>query len=528
MAKDYKGWFDSSSDELNRIGSPVPTPCSWTNCQLVGGRSVEHHRRVQRQWRGRGTASRCHWTDYNVVRRSGCGQPGRLAGPGVVNHLGLPVAPDCGDGIAGGSECAQGDRHRPEEGSPDCEHCRPRADHPRLVAPDSHCGLGDQLTVSIDGRTVSHMTTHSVSSFPTYPSGSVGFDSPGSVANVKNLEVTSATGSSSSPTNCREPGRFRPSPGRACVLGIRCRSSWTAPREIGRTGAVTSAFRRRPTSPPPTKVSTSAIRWTCWPPERAPMARLRARFIRRSGPTARRTVHRPTRRPMRCKRSRMSLLTISTRAIWALCAPSGRPSRESWPTTAPWSIPADSWSPTPPMGGTGTTTTAPSPARSPLNDIYYETLKDASSLAQALGRSHEADVLRQQAAALKHSINQFRSIRDAGLYMLSNLQPAVVDKMPNSAGHRLRGGTSSSMANSLWHGLGRSVQGGLKSIRPSCDTPRRTRFRRSGHPCISGADGPPSAPVSLSRRSISSIGRGKCVARNSLGILPITSASVQP
>ena len=66
------------------------------------------------------------------------------------------------------------------------------------------------------------------------------------------------------------------------------------------------------------------------------------------------------------------------------------------------------------------------------NDIYYQTLTSAASLADALGLPVEAYVYRQQAAALKTAINTYLVDPSTGLYSLSNLQPAAVPQDGNS------------------------------------------------------------------------------------------------
>jgi alpha-L-rhamnosidase len=60
------------------------------------------------------------------------------------------------------------------------------------------------------------------------------------------------------------------------------------------------------------------------------------------------------------------------------------------------------------------------------NDIYYRTLTDAASLADALGLSGEAATYTQRAVALRTAINRYLRTPATGLYALSNLLPTAV------------------------------------------------------------------------------------------------------
>jgi alpha-L-rhamnosidase len=66
------------------------------------------------------------------------------------------------------------------------------------------------------------------------------------------------------------------------------------------------------------------------------------------------------------------------------------------------------------------------------NDIYYETLTDAASMAAALGKPGQAASYRQQAASLRAAINRslFDPLND--LYRTSNLQPGTVAQDANA------------------------------------------------------------------------------------------------
>ena len=66
------------------------------------------------------------------------------------------------------------------------------------------------------------------------------------------------------------------------------------------------------------------------------------------------------------------------------------------------------------------------------NDIYYQTLTSAASMADALGLSVEAYVYRQEASSLRTAINEYLFDSSTGLYVLSNLHPAAVAQDGNS------------------------------------------------------------------------------------------------
>jgi alpha-L-rhamnosidase len=66
------------------------------------------------------------------------------------------------------------------------------------------------------------------------------------------------------------------------------------------------------------------------------------------------------------------------------------------------------------------------------NDIYYETLIDAATLAAALGLDAQATAYRQQASDLRTAINRYLFDPSSGLYVLSNLRPTAVAQDANS------------------------------------------------------------------------------------------------
>ncbi|HEY7947640.1 MAG TPA: alpha-L-rhamnosidase C-terminal domain-containing protein [Acidimicrobiales bacterium] len=63
---------------------------------------------------------------------------------------------------------------------------------------------------------------------------------------------------------------------------------------------------------------------------------------------------------------------------------------------------------------------------SAYNDIYYRTLLDAATMADALGSSDEANSDRLMAAHLRTAINRYLVDPTTGLYVVSNLEPGTV------------------------------------------------------------------------------------------------------
>jgi alpha-L-rhamnosidase len=66
------------------------------------------------------------------------------------------------------------------------------------------------------------------------------------------------------------------------------------------------------------------------------------------------------------------------------------------------------------------------------NDIYFETLTDASLMADALGQPEQAEAYRQAAASLRTAINRYLFNPSTGLYKLSDQQGAAVAEDGNS------------------------------------------------------------------------------------------------
>jgi alpha-L-rhamnosidase len=66
------------------------------------------------------------------------------------------------------------------------------------------------------------------------------------------------------------------------------------------------------------------------------------------------------------------------------------------------------------------------------NDIYYETLKDASVLANALGMDAQAAAFSQKSELVRSAINQYLFDPKDGLYVVSNLKPTAVAQDANS------------------------------------------------------------------------------------------------
>jgi alpha-L-rhamnosidase len=66
------------------------------------------------------------------------------------------------------------------------------------------------------------------------------------------------------------------------------------------------------------------------------------------------------------------------------------------------------------------------------NDIFYETLEDAATMAQALGLSGQATTYRKEATSLRSSINRYLFDPSTGLYPVSDRQPGTVAQDANS------------------------------------------------------------------------------------------------
>ncbi len=66
------------------------------------------------------------------------------------------------------------------------------------------------------------------------------------------------------------------------------------------------------------------------------------------------------------------------------------------------------------------------------NDIYYRTLLNAASMADALGLPQQAGTYTQAAAALRAAVNRYLLVPTTGLYMESNRKPATVAQDGNS------------------------------------------------------------------------------------------------
>ncbi len=67
-----------------------------------------------------------------------------------------------------------------------------------------------------------------------------------------------------------------------------------------------------------------------------------------------------------------------------------------------------------------------------FNDIYFEELVNAATMADALGQSREATAYRSEAALVRRAINQFLFNPGLGVYGMSNLEPDVVAQDANA------------------------------------------------------------------------------------------------
>ncbi len=67
-----------------------------------------------------------------------------------------------------------------------------------------------------------------------------------------------------------------------------------------------------------------------------------------------------------------------------------------------------------------------------FNDIYYEALVNAATMADALGQSGDAGLDRSEAAQLQSAINRYLFNPSLGVYEMSNLEPDVVAQDANT------------------------------------------------------------------------------------------------
>jgi len=436
-AKDYKGWFDSSSEQLNRIwfsgaytleldelpAGSVAGPWNIIDGVLNanGGAGVLHQG--------------AHWTNYAMSFDAQviANQVGWLvrASSSTAGYLLLLTA---ATGSSGPPTTLKVIALGAKKAAPLASSVLPIS----ITAGTWHrirtVVEGNQMTVSIDGRVVSHVTTHaSASSSPTYPSGSVGFDVPGSVADVKNLVVTSPTGSTlfanalsdaGAISAFRGPSLRRPDPVPVVLDGAkRDREDWSGDLSVSaatdfattdQSAYVRDSLALLATSQSPDGETPGQVYPTVGP-NGAPnspqtysttyamqeVSNVASYYLATGDLSFVRSLWPALSRELSYDRS-----LVDARGLLVTNATNGR----DW----------DYYD-----GAKSGEVTA-------YNVIYYETLRDASRLAEALGRTQEATALGQQAAALKHSINRLLFNPATGLYVLSNLQPAVVAQDANS------------------------------------------------------------------------------------------------
>jgi alpha-L-rhamnosidase len=203
---DYRGWFDSSSDELNRIWydgayttqlDQVPRDSLPTSWSITDGSLDANGGNIGVLRNG------ASWTDYTdafqteILSRQ-AGWVVRAAADGSSGYLFILDADNDPSNGGGPTDTLQ-------ELHYDNGNYQSIADVPLGVdlAPNTWHAVsttlsGPTITVSLDGRQVSTVNTSQLpSGIPALTSGTVGFrEYPGERARFRNLSVTSASGSS--------------------------------------------------------------------------------------------------------------------------------------------------------------------------------------------------------------------------------------------------------------------------------------------------------------------------------------------
>jgi alpha-L-rhamnosidase len=437
-ADHYKGWFDSSSNQLNRIwfdgaytmqldelpAHAVPGPWNIINGVLNGnGGGVGLLRN--------GT----NWTNYTVsfdaqgieqevswlVRASSpsegylfvlSGSPKSTGSPGTLREIALgPKTATIISTVVLSEPVNTGTWYRIQT----------------FVS-------GTEITTSIDGHEVAHFNTDSLSvSAPVYRSGSIGFLFPGTEANVKDLDVITPTGTtlfanrlsrSTALADFTGPDFGPPDPLPIILDGAkRDREDWSgdlgvsAPVDFYTTDAGSyvreslrllgsyqgadgeSAGQVSPTSNLgifPDDEDAYSASYSMEEVDNIATYYLYTgdlAFVRSEWPIIVRELG-------------YDQSLVDSRGLLATDASNGR----DW----------DYYD----GAKTGEVTA--------YNDIYYETLKDASVLANALGMHTQAATFRQNSELLRAAINQYLFDPSKGLYVVSNLTSVAVAQDANS------------------------------------------------------------------------------------------------
>ena len=439
-AKDYKGWFDSSSDQLNRIwfdgaytlqldelpADAVPGPWNVINGVLTGNSGSAGLLRIGSSWTNYTMSFDTQFMGEEVgwfVRAQSSlqgylflvdGSAAPAGSLGTLHEIALgPNSSTTISTVALSRPVSAGSWYRIQTAVSNTE-----------------------IMTSIDGHEVAHFNTDSLSAgAPVYHSGSVGFLFPGAQASVKDLDVTTPAGTtlfanklSRSTVLADFTGSDLGSPDPLPIIldgAKRDREDWSgdlgvsAPVDFYTTDA--SAYVREslrllgsyqgadgeaagqvsPTTPLGTFPDDQGAYSASYSMDEVDNI---ATYYLYTGDLAFVRTEWPT--IMRELGYDQSL--VDSRGLLATDASNGK----DW----------DYYD-----GAKSGEVTA-------YNDIYYETLKDASALANALGMHTQALILSQRSELLRSAINQYLFDPQEGLYVVSNLKPTAIAQDANSLG----------------------------------------------------------------------------------------------
>jgi alpha-L-rhamnosidase len=437
--KDYKGWFDSSSRQLNRIWfdgaytmqldelptDAVPGPWNIINGVLNGnGGGVGLLRN--------GTS----WTNYTMSFDSqSLGQGAAWLVRAPSSSKGYLFVLD-GSGDPAGSS---GTLHEIALGGPNSATIISTVAFSRPINAGTWYRIqtavsSTEIMTSIDGHEVSHFNTDSLpAGAPVYRSGSIGFLFPGNEANVKDLDITTPAGAtlfanklsrSTALADFTGPDLVTPDPLPIILDGAkRDRDDWSgdlgvsAPVDFYTTDADAyvreslrllgsyqaadgeSAGQVSPTSALGTFPDDADSYSASYSMEEVDNI---ATYYLYTGDLA----FVQSEWPMIARELGYDQSLVDSRGLLATDASNGR----DW----------DYYD----GAKTGEVTA--------YNDIYYETLKDASVLANALGMHTQSVSFSHEGELLRSAINQDLFDPLKGLYVVSNLNPTAVAQDANS------------------------------------------------------------------------------------------------
>jgi len=436
-AKDYKGWFVSSSNELNRIwfdgaytiqldelpANAVSGPWNIIDGVLNGSGGAGILRNGAR------------WTNYTMTFDTQVvdKQAGWLvrASSSAAGYLFL-LDDSSGSAGTGGTlhEIALGTKTTAVIANVPLARSITAGPWYRIKTVVS----GADVTTSIDGQEVSQFSTDSLSNgAPVYRSGSVGFLLPGTAANIRKLEVVTPAGTVlfsnnlSAPTALADftgPDLRIPDPLPIIVDGAkRDREDWSGDLSV----SAANVFY--------TTDAAAYVRQSLW---------LLGSYQDANGEFAGQVY--PTSNAGKFPNNAAtysasySMQEVDNIATYYLYTGDLAFVRSEWPMIVRELAYDRSL-----VDGRGLLATDATNGRdwdyydgakpgevTAYNDIYYETLKDASVLAKALGENSQAITFNQETKALRSAINQYLFDPRTELYGLSNLQPGVIAQDANS------------------------------------------------------------------------------------------------